>query len=383
MMNLPADAQSNTAASWLTIDLGAVGRNYKMLDDLSAPTCKTAGVIKADGYGLGMAKIWAALESQNCPLYFVATLDEALALRSLTKKPIFVLGGLYKNAEDIYLHKDITPIINSPEEWQRWLILSQKRSVSLKCVIHIDTAMNRLGFSHDEWVALIDDKDVFARLKPSFIMTHLACGDERAENGGIHEVTRAQAEKFQSWTSGMAQNTGHNILRSFCNSAGIFGNKENHYDLTRPGMALYGLNPTPHAPNPMQPVISLKTRILQIRHAQKGETVGYGATHKFDKDTKLATVALGYADGFLRSQSGRGMLYFNDIPCPIVGRVSMDLVTVSLENIAKADMPMPHAGQIMDVIGAMQSADDLAQNAGTIGYEILTSLGARYHRHYI
>jgi alanine racemase len=198
-------------------------------------------------------------------------------------------------------------------------------------------------------------------------MSHFACADESES-----AMTAEQAQRFDKIAAAFP-----GTIRSLANSSGVFRNNSYHYDLVRPGMAMYGLNPTPEAGNPMQPTVSLAVRLLQVRDAAKGETVGYGASHKLKKNARIGTVALGYADGFLRSGSGKATLYYEGAACPVVGRVSMDLVTVDLGATDAV------AGHSLEVLGPDQDADTLAESLGTIGYEVLTGLGRRWGRHYI
>ncbi len=359
----------NKSSAWLSIDLGALAANYNLFKDQAKPGCAVAGVIKADGYGLGVDKVLATLENQDCAFYFVATLDEALHLRKLTQKPIAMFGGLYHGAEDYYIHDNIIPVLNSLADIKAWQEQTQNHDIPLPAIIHFDTGMNRLGLGQDETQSLLNDQDRLKGLKLEYFMSHFACADDVGS-----PMTQEQYERFKTATAAFPT-----IKKSLCNSAGTFRSSDYHFDLLRPGMALYGLNPTPEQDNPMRPVVKLETRILQIRNVKKGETVGYGAIHHFEKDTAVATVALGYADGFLRSLSGKGHLYYKDTACPIIGRVSMDLVTI---DIGALNTP-PQTGDIIEVLGPYQDADTLAKIAGTIGYEILTDLGRRYHRDYI
>ena len=351
---------SNLAPAILTIDLSVVAANYNIIKQKAGPRCTVAGVIKADAYGLGMEKIWAALENQDCPFYFVATPDEALALRHLTKKPVAVLSGIYSGAEDDFIRHNIIPVLNAPEDIKRWSTAAQRHRLHLPAILHFDTGMNRLGLT-------VPPDEINAEgLDIKIVMSHFACADDKD-----HALTAQQFERFQKIAAHFPL-----AKQSIANSAGILRNVAYHLGLARPGMALYGLNPTPETDNPMCPVVKLEARILQVKKIGKGETVGYGASWRAEKETSVATVALGYADGFLRSLSNRGALYYNGHACPVIGRVSMDAVTVDM------GAQTPRQGEMLEVIGPHQSADDLATAAGTIGYEILTSLGRRYHRHY-
>lgn len=359
---------NKSASSWLTVDLGALAANYNLFKDKAAPGCRAAAVIKADAYGLGAEKALAALENRGCPFYFVATPEEGSALRRLTQKPLAVLSGLYKGAESLYIHENLIPVLNSLEEIARWQKKAVQHQIPLRALVHFDTGMNRLGLGVDETAALHAEPGILKGLEILYMMSHFACADEKD-----HPMTVMQYARFMEATALFPA-----VKRSLANSAGAFCSPTYHFDLLRPGMALYGLNPTPWRDNPMKPVVTLRARILQVRAVKKGDTAGYGASYRFEKDGYAATVALGYADGFLRSLGNRGKLYYGDAACPIAGRVSMDAVIVDTGFLERQPVP----GESMEVIGSHQDADSLAKDAGTIGYEILTSLGRRYYREY-
>ncbi|MCB9990006.1 MAG: alanine racemase [Rhodospirillales bacterium] len=370
-MSVSVPRSSPLASARLTIDRAALAANYRIFCDLAAPGCRVAGVIKADGYGLGVDQVLATLENQGCPFYYVATPDEALHLRSLTRKPVAVLGGIYPGAEDEFIHHNLIPVLNTPEDLTRWREQAHTHEIPLPAILHLDTGMNRLGLSAEESAALQPDE--FEGLNILYVMSHFTSADNAAS-----PATKRQFDEFSARTDALPA-----FKKSLCNSAGAFRNPAYHGDQIRPGMALYGLNPTPETDNPMQPVVRLSARILQVRSVKKGQTIGYNETYSFDKNTRTATVALGYADGFLRSLSSGaapcGHLYYNGIACPVIGRVSMDAVTVDLTPLAS----LPVQGDMIEVIGPHQDADALASAAGTIGYEILTDLGRRYHRDYL
>lgn len=323
---------------------------------------EVAGVLKADAYGTGVVPVFKTLLGEGCRRFFVATPDEAAQLRGIDGAcEILVLGGLYKGAEDFYIAHNITPILNCESDLERWKSAAVKAGKVLSCALHFDTGMNRLGFAPS---AEINASGLDVR----FIMTHFACSDEKD-----HSMNEAQAKTFAEIAKRWPDTP-----KSLCNSSGLFRNKDWHYDIVRPGFALYGGNPTPETNNPVRSVVSLNTRVLQTRNVRRGESAGYGATHVFEKDTRTATVALGYADGFLRSGSSRAKLYWNGAACPVVGRVSMDLVIVDIGHLPHP----PQEGEWMEVLGPHQDIDALAADLGTIGYEVLTSLGSRYARHY-
>lgn len=351
----------------LTVDLVALAQNYQLLKDKVEASCQIAGVVKADAYGLGMDRIVPILERLGCPYYFVALPQEALNLRQMTKKPIAVLGGLLGPAEE-YLKNDIKPVLNSLREIELWHNLATKMDRRLGAIIHYDTGMNRLGLDDSEVKQLLKEPFRLNGLDVEIIMTHMACADDKTS-----AMSARQYEKFRVFAAEFP-----NAKKSVGNSSALWRSSNYHQDYARPGMALYGLNPTPERQNPMRPVVSLDARVLQIRRVKEGETVGYGAATTMPYEGTLATVALGYADGLMRSVGGDLNLYWQGNACPVRGRVSMDLVVVDITGLKPAPLP----GDFMEVIGPNQSVDDLAAAAGTIGYEILTGLGHRFQRNY-
>lgn len=349
----------------LTIDSAALAGNYRLFAEMGRAA--VGGVIKADGYGLGLEPVMDTLLAAGCETFFVATPDEGAAARSRSPSAqIAVLGGLYRGAGEFYLEHQIVPVINSLEELSRWRDFSRARDMALPYWLHIDTGMNRLGLGADEIEKFIADPDQAAPLHLIGVMSHFACSDEKN-----HPMNQKQADLF-------AQIATHfpDALKSLCNSSGCFRNQTWHYDLLRPGYALYGGNPTPETKNPMQPVVTLDVPVLQTRPVKKNESIGYGASHVFDGDTQTATLAIGYADGFLRTGSNRAQVYYKGQACPVLGRVSMDLISVGIGHLA--DRPAP--GDKVEIIGPHQSIDDLATFEDTIGYEILTALGGRFAR---
>ncbi len=344
---------TNYAFSRLTIDTKALQANYRLLQNRVGTSCLVAGVVKADGYGLGVDVVVPALEEAGCKFFYVAQLEEALVVRALTDHPVAVLGGFPEGCEKHYRHLGLIPVLNTVAEISRC-------PADLPAIWHIDTGMNRLGLAPQEVLPLLQTHGA-----PALMMTHFSSSDE---------VDISPSQKQVSLFDSVAPSS---VPHSICNSSGIFRNDLWHRSQVRAGMALYGLNPTPEMKNPMQDVVKLEARILQIREAKSGETVGYNRTHALAADTKLATVGLGYADGFLRSGSNSSCLYWNGQACPVVGRVSMDLIVV---DIGKITGIQPQEGHWMDVIGAHQNADQLATSWHTIGYEVLTSLGSRAER---
>lgn len=355
----------------LKINLEAISTNYARLKQEAGPETKIAAVVKANGYGLGAGKIAEILSKQGCQDFCVFSPEEGQDLRRTVKNSrIFILCGFTDEEENVYTENNLIPMIGSFEEIEAYKKLAQKQNRKLTAFLNFSASMNRLGFGADDTTKLLADKNKLDGIEIAGIMTHFACADEASPmNESQYEFFKTIAAHFP------------NAEKSMCNSPGLFRDKKYHYDLARCGMALYGLNPAPEMKNPMQPVVSISLPVISRRAVQKNESVGYGASYIFDKPSQIATVSAGYADGISRSLSNKGALYWKGYKCPIRGRVSMDLTAVSLENVPEHEYP--HPGDMMEFIGPHQDADTVANDAGTIGYEILTSLGRRYKREYI
>ena len=354
----------------LTIDLDAIAANYRLLrGKLAGANC--AAVVKADAYGLGVGQVAPALAAVGCKTFFVALVDEAIALRQhLGQADIHVFNGLAPGSETAFAQHRLTPVLNSLAEIEAWSLFSKVSERPLAADIHIDTGISRLGLPPEELDILAAEPQRLDNIQVDIVMSHLACADEPD-----HPLNRQQLDAFRK-----ARRIAAAARRaSLANSSAIFLGPDYHFDLVRPGAALYGVGPLPGKSNPMAQVVSLQGKILQIRSVDTPQTVGYGATHSVARRQRIATVAAGYADGFLRSLSNRGNGYVGDIRVPIVGRVSMDLVAFDVSNLpAEAAKP----GAVVDLIGPHNPIDRIAAEAGTIGYEVLTGLGSRYHRVY-
>mgnify|MGYP002777136753 CR=1 FL=1 len=355
--------------SFLEIDLGAIAHNYKYLAKKSG-AAETAAVVKANAYGLGVKQVADKLEKSGCKSFFVATLDEALELRSAMKKnSIFVFHGLGKNQEKIFLEKQIIPVLNDIYQIDLWKKFAKKIQKKLPSVLHIDTGMNRLGLSQQEAKKFLADKKNFSSLDIKYLMTHLACANEQSAMNSI------QLEDFGAITA-----LQPDIPSSIANSSGIFLGQKFRQDLVRPGSALYGVNPSSSNKNPMKNVVTLTAKIIQIREITgKRETVGYGATKTISAGSRIAIIPVGYADGYLRHLSNSGIVYFDGCELPIIGRVSMDLTIIDITKISPNKIKI---GSEIELIGRHVPVDLVAKKAGTIGYEILTNLGSRYNRKY-
>lgn len=325
-------------------------------------------MVKADGYGLGAYAIAPALQAAGCRHFFVALLDEALAIRdSVPGAMLAVLGGPLPGTERDYLGHDITPVLGSLGEIDAWTNLARDVGRALPAILHVDTGMSRLGLEARELAVLRQDHARLAGIELRYVMTHLVASEEPD-----HALNQHQLHRFAEACAGLPP-----APRSFANSSGIFLGAHWGSDLARPGAALYGLNPTPGAPNPMRSTVRLIARVLAVRDVGPGDSVGYNATWRAARQSRIATAAIGYADGLHRSLSNRGRAFFDGRPVPLVGRVSMDLTTFDVTDIQL------EPGAWLELIGPSQSADDIASAAGTNGYEMLSSLGHRFHRRYL
>lgn len=356
----------------LTIDLAALMRNYKTLDAMSVPSCETAVSVKADAYGLGARDVVSALSEAGARRFFVATLDEAITVRSvLPHADIHILNGFMNDARDVYREYNLSPVLNSLSEIELYRSFARDCGEALPAIIHFDTGMNRLGLVSDEAQILCDDLSLIDGIDLQFVMSHFSSSEE--ENNPINTEQYKRFQEISLYFKGVKQ--------SLCNSGGVFLPQEYHLDMTRPGIALYGGCAVSKMKKVIQPVVSLSAPILQIHSVKKGEHAGYNETHCFDNNGHVAIISIGYADGVLRSLANNGALYWRGHKLPIRGRVSMDLLICDLSAVPAQDYPT--VGDMVEVIGEHQTIDDLATDAGTTAYEILTSLGARYKRSYL
>ena len=357
------------AGAILEIDLAGIAANWRQLARSVEPA-DCAAVVKADAYGLGAARVAPALATAGCRQFFVATIEEGIALRSVLPHPfeIAVLNGLLPGCAQEFFEYGLIPVLNEPGQIADWLQFCCGRG-ELPAMLHVDTGMNRLGLSTREFDGLTDELFVRSPIVWRALVSHLACADEPE-----HPLNKAQRARFAS-----ARRRCARIPASLAASSGLFLGREFHFDLVRPGAALYGINPQPGHPNPMRPVIRLKARILQIREVDPGQPVGYGAAYVMDGAGRLATVAVGYADGWFRSLGNRACGRLGGKRVPLIGRVSMDLVVFDVSGV---DPALAQPGGFIELLNDDYGADAAAADAGTIGYEILTALGRRYHRIY-
>jgi alanine racemase len=367
----PGDAE---AGGLLTIDLKALAANYRDLAARAKPA-ECAAVVKADAYGIGLEPAAAALVAAGCKTFFVALLDEALKLRTVAPDAvIYVLNGLNPGTASAFRDIDARPVLGSMLEIDEWDTAARAAKEPLAAAIHIDTGMSRHGLSADEAGALAAKLKNLA-FKPSLVMSHLARADEAGQPMTAKQIAdfKALAAKFPG------------IAASLANSAGLLAHPDARFDLVRPGISLYGGRALIEGDNPMQPVVRLDAKIIQVRKAKAGDSVGYGGEFKLARESRLAVISIGYADGIPRasgaSNQKRGIeAVIAGKRCPAVGRVSMDLIVIDVTDLPEGAVKR---GDLATLLGEGISVDDLAAPSGTVGYEVLTRLGSRYRRTYI
>jgi alanine racemase len=370
---LTAGLPAAEAGGVLTVDLAAIVENWRTLNRKVMPT-ECAAVIKANGYGCGIEQVAGALVKAGCRTFFVADLGEARRVRAVAGEPaIYVLNGLLPNSAPGYAEIRAQPVIGSLLEFAEWDGFCSSSGWRGGAALHVDTGMNRLGIALGEASALAP------RLRTeshsiNLLMTHLACAEIPD-----HPLNQRQISTFRE-----LRVYYRGIPSSIANSSGIFLGNVAHCDMVRPGVALYGVNPTPGQRNPMRPVVTLQGKIVQLRTVARGETVGYDAMWTARRVIRLAVVAVGYADGYPRAVSAAdsapgGEALIAGQRCPLAGRVSMDLLAVDVTELSDSDVKR---GDLVTLIGGDITVDEVAKIAGTIGYEVLTNIGQRYHRIY-
>jgi alanine racemase len=377
-MELPFDEKDVPASATgvIVTDLDALRRNYIKLQDMAAPA-ECAAVVKANGYGAGALRAGRALAEAGCGTLFVATLDEGQALRAELPKPdIYVLDGLIPGSAALFAEANLRPVLSDMDEIAEWAAHCRTAGRKLPAALHVDTGMNRLGLKADGQRRLLAGPGVLENFELSLVMSHLACGDTPD-----HPKNDDQRAQFQAFIDMLPPTRA-----SLANSAGVFLGEPWHFDLVRPGVALFGGNPFSDRANPMEPVVSLYGRVMQIGEARAGETVGYGAAFRLTRNTRYATVAIGYADGYFRtlgSSDDRALgavAHAGEHPAPILGRVSMDLTVFDITGLPANSV---QRGGFLELIGKNFTVDDAGACAGSMAYEILTSLSRRCHRIYL
>ena len=359
----------------LSVDLRAIADNWRYINAQLNGTAECGAVVKANAYGLGVDRIAPKIYQAGCRNYFVANLKEAIQLQSLVGRDakIFVLSGCIAGAESEFIARGIIPVLVSLDMLKRWSVLARDESEA-QAALKVNTGMGRLGLELDELEILLADDQLLSQAKIAYLMSHLACADDRG-----HPLNTTQVTRFEHLQRALAER-GMVVKTTLANSAGVFLGNSAHCDIVRPGIALYGGNPG-LAVNPMQPVVGLHLPIIQVRRLPPGESIGYGATRSFDERRIIAVVSGGYADGMMRSLSNSGWGYLRGVRVPIVGRISMDSSMFDVSDVEGASQ-LPE-GETIEVLGEHVSIDDMAAAAGTISYEVLTSIGSRYQRCYL
>jgi alanine racemase len=346
----------------LTVDLGALVDNWRDMARRSG-RARTSAVVKADAYGLGIEEVGETLYIAGARDFFVATAEEGVTLRLYAPDArIFVLCGIWPGMQRLFFENDLVPVISSEEQLAFWMAILADYG-EYPCALQVDTGFNRLGLTVEDALALAEDVSRPASFAPVLIMSHLACGDDPSS-----EMNRQQLQSFQQ-VSGAFEG----IESSLSASAGIFLGPEYHFDLTRPGIALYGGEALVGVANPMRPVATAEARIIQVREVKAGEGVSYGRAMRLTRDSRLAVVSAGYADGYMQG-------FIGGYRVPVAGRITMDLTIFDVTDMPEGSV---RAGDYVELFGNNILVDDAARAAGTIGYEMLTSMGLRHQRRYI
>lgn len=368
--DLSADRGTAPGGARLCIDLGALAANYAMLQRRAGPV-PCAAVIKADAYGLGAERVAGALAMRGCRHFFVAHLGEAIAVRPHLPPDarIYVLNGLQPGCEQICAAADIVPVLNSAEQARAWTGFARALDRALPAALQMDSGMSRLGLCADEARALAADRSFQTHVALELVMSHLACADMPE-----HPANRAQLDRFAALAALFP-----GTPRSIANSGGVLLEQAFHLDMVRAGIALYGADPTEAGSQPMRPVVALDAPVIQLRTIAADTGVGYGLTFRAPSPSRIVTIGIGYADGWPRTLGNRGAAWFGDRRLPIVGRISMDSVTLDATALPRGAIGY---GDRVELIGPHQSIETIAADAGTIAYEILTGLGDRFERVY-
>jgi alanine racemase len=371
--SVPEAPTADEAGGLLTIDLGAIEANWKRLAGMTIPV-ECSAVVKADAYGCGIEPVVTKLSKAGCKTFFVADANEGRRVRKLAREAvIYVLNGVLPSTGRALAESYLRPVVNSTTELAEWDTFVATNDWRNGAALHIDTGMNRLGLTVDEGVA------ISSRIKSethgfTLLMSHFACADTPE-----HPLNDKQIRLFRE-----LRIMYRGVPSSLANSSGIFLGGTVHCDLVRPGMALYGGNPTPGKKNPMRPVVELKGRIIQVRQVNKGDTIGYAAAYTAPKPSRLAILAVGYGDGYARAAGAAkgkppGEVIISGRRCPLVGRISMDLMAIDVSDLPEGSA---RRGDFATLIGGDLGIEEVGAGIGTIGYEVLTSLGRRYHRIY-
>lgn len=366
---IPSPMFSSYSTGFIEIDTKAIVHNYRMLRSM-APHSWCGAVLKANAYGFGIQEIAPILVNEGCQSFFVAHLEEGLVLRSFLKAArIYILSGLITDAADLYIEKSLIPVLNDFEMVKNWALTAQKRKKKLPCALHLDTGMRRNGFDTHDLTKLFESLDILSRLEVHFVMSHLVSSQN------FHDpLNEQQRELFGALLRHFPK-----LKASLADTGGIYLGKAFHYDIVRPGKGIFGLYTPPLGAPPLHSCLKVFARILQIRTANKGESIGYGATYVLTQKSKLATLGVGFADGYDRRLSNKGYVEFQGFKAPIVGRISMDYTVVDITGIPEH---LCHIGGWATLVNETLTLDRLADSIGTISRELSTGFGERLSRVY-
>lgn len=358
----------------LTIDLSAILANWCCINNQLGGHASAAAVIKANAYGLGAEQVGPMLYGAGCREFFVATFEEALAAREYLEPDarIYVLGGVRPGAERMFVQHALSPVLHTAEDIRRWVAIVKETTLPPPCAVKINTGMTRLGLEVQEWLAFLTAADDLQALSPALVMSHLACAEEPD-----HPLNHQQLHQFQTVVAATRPLLPAARF-SLANSSGVYLGDAWHFDLVRPGAALYGINPQPSKPSPLKPVVHLALPVLQVRELRSNVSIGYGASAQASAPTRLAVAAGGYADGLHRTIGRAGFGMIDQHRVPVVGRISMDatIFDVSAANLEDED-------KMIVVLNNELTVDGWTERTGALGYDILTSLGYRYQRRYV
>ncbi|HAT31030.1 MAG TPA: alanine racemase [Janthinobacterium sp.] len=367
---MSANPHKNRSGAILTVDLDAIRANYRLLRERAAPALCSA-VMKSDAYGLGAAMVGGALYAEGCRHFFVAHLDEGIALRPhlAPDAAIYVLHGPPPATEAEFTEHALTPVLNSVPQAAGWRAHAGALGRSLDAIVQVDSGMSRMGMEPAEVDAWLAEPGFLDGIRLLYVMSHLACADVPD-----NPMNALQLARFQAIRARLPA-----CPASLANSSAIFLGADYHFDLVRPGAALYGIAPNSASDNPMRPVVRLQGKVLQTRTIERGDHVGYSLRYTASETRQVATVSVGYADGWLRSMSNIGVAIVDGVRVPQIGAISMDSITLDVSAIPSARV---QPGSLVDLICAEHPVDAVAGLANTIGYEVLTNLGSRYYREY-
>jgi alanine racemase len=356
--------------SHLTINLAAIGRNYtKLQRQLGKVECRA--VVKADAYGLGLAQVCPALFEAGCEKFYVATLEEALTLRKLLPTiTIFLLHGMLPGQAEILARNRIVPVLNDFYQIELWQAHAKLIGKKLPAALHIDTGLCRIGLEFDDYPAILAKPETLEGIEIDHVMTHLSCSRDPSHPKNYEQLLMAQ--RLQAlWPSKPF---------SLSSSGGMFISPDYYFDIIRAGCSLYGIAPTSAHKHEMESVITLTSRLVQIRSITKAQPVGYGGSYMANPGDKIAVAAIGYADGYMRNLANKGYAYIGEYKAPVVGVVSMDMVALDVTHVPS---PLLYPGAAIELLGPNVLFNDVLDSTSSTGYEILTRLGIRVKRHYM